>query len=207
MRAWLLLAAVPGCFFGNHDEARCPIDRSMTFGLQQDVVAFGGCKRASGIVVRTGATIDLAPLRELQEITGDLSIGPTVGVDEVLLNDLRRVGGTIYVASNGSMQGLFLPRLEHAGRIDVEANSGLTTISMPRLETVEGALVIDDNHGLELIAAPSLASVKELVITHQPKLSLVEMGKLTSAESVRIEDDPKLAPEVIDALRAKASTR
>jgi hypothetical protein len=182
------------------------MDRSVVIGLQEDVAAFSGCKRASGVTIRTGATIDLSPLRDLQEITGDLVVGPTVGVDEVSLNDLERVGGTIWVAGNGSMQGLFLPRLQQAGRLDIEDNVELTTISVPRLISVAGAVVIADNHNLELVAASALTTVgKELVIDKHPKLSLIEMGKLTRAESVRIENDPKLPEEVATSLRAKTA--
>jgi hypothetical protein len=160
----------------------------------------------SGVAIRTGATITVAPLRELEAITGDLVIGPTVGVDEVQFDSLARVGGAIRVAGNGSLRGLFLPRLVEAGRIEVDGNVSLTTISAPSLARVLGAVVVTDNHALELLDISGLISVrKELVISGHPKLSLVEVGRFGRAESVRIEADPKLPPELVKRLRASSA--
>lgn len=208
MRTLWVLWLCSGCFLVRREAVvRCPTDHHITIGVQADVLAFTGCKRASDVVVRTGAHIDLSPLRELQEITGDLRIGPTVGVDAIRLEQLRRVGGTIYVASNGALYGVFLPRLEQAGRIDIEGNISLTTISMPRLQTVSGALVIDDNDGLELVGLASLVETKQLVITNHRNLELLEVGKLQRAESIRIENDPNLPVELVEALGTRSSHR
>jgi hypothetical protein len=212
MRApWLVvlaasLAPLGGCFlFRGGDPARCPMDRTIVLASQSDVARFAGCKQASGVAIRTGATIDTEPLRELEDITGDLVIGPTVGVEQIQLNDLQRVGGAIRVASNGSLRSLFLPRLEAAGRIDVESNVSLTAISMPRLTTVAGAVVIVNNLDLELVAASALVSARELVIGNQPKLTLVQLDHLAVAESIRIDDNPKLPADLVEGLRARTT--
>jgi len=209
MRLALALALLPACFLirREDDATRCPHDRTFDIGLQEDVVKLVGCKRAAALRIRTGATIDVTPLRELEEVTGDISIGPTVGVDEVAFNGLLRVGGTIHVANNGSLRGLFLPRLLQAGRIEVENNAVLTSISMPRLATVQGSLVIADNASLELITATLLTTIgKELVISNHPKLNLLEMTKVTSMESIRLEINPKLPSEIVEQLASKSAT-
>lgn len=207
MKRLVLLACLPGCFlFRSSTPASCPQGKVVELGLQEEVAHFAGCTQAAGLTIRTGATIDVTPLGQLEEITGDLSIGPTVGVDSVALNGLVRVGGTIRVVSNGSLRGLFLPRLEHAGRIEVEGNVVLSTISMPRLVDVQGSLVITDNHGLELLSASSLTTIGgELVIVNHPKLNLVELSKLSHMETLRVEDNPQFPPELLEALRNKAS--
>jgi hypothetical protein len=188
--------------------ASCPTDRSVELGLQEDVNKVAGCPVLRGVVVRTGAPIDLAPLKELEEITGDLTIGPTVGLDEAAFNELLRVGGTIRVASNNSMRGLFFPRLESIGRMEVESNVMLTTISMPRVQTVQGALVIADNSSLELISAPLLATVgKELVIAGHAKLNLLELSQLATVEAIRVEGNPQLGADVVEKLTSKSSLR
>lgn len=204
-----LLVLVPACFSsrsGGEDTASCPQDRSVEPGLQEEVGKLASCTTLRGLVIRTGATIDLSPLKELEEITGDLSIGPTVGLDEAAFNGLLRVGGTIRVASNGSLRGLFFPRLESAGRIEIENNAVLTTISMPRLAVVQGAAVIADNGGLELISAPLLATVgKELVIAGHAKLNLVELGRLSRVDAIRVEGNPQLAADVVETLTSKSA--
>jgi hypothetical protein len=208
MKHLVVLALVPACFSsrGGDTKASCPTDRSVDLGLQEDVAKLAGCTQLSGVVIRTGATIDVSPLKELEAITGDLTIGPTVGLDEAAFNGLLRVGGTIRVASNGSLRGLYFPRIETIGRIEVENNAVLTTISLPRLARVDGALVIADNGGLEMVSAPLLATVgKELVISGHPRLQMLEMARLARVEAVRVQGNPKLAPDVIEQLTSKSA--
>lgn len=203
-----LLALVAGCFSsrGGGESSSCPMDRSVEIGLQDDVKKLAGCTKVSGIIIRTGATIDVSPLAALEEISGDLSIGPTVGLDEAVFNGLVNVGGTIRVANNGSLRGVYFPRLEQSGRVEIEANAVMTTISLPRLTKVQGAFVIADNGSLEMINAPTLANVgKELVIAGHGKLNLLEMSRLTTALAVRIENNPKLSVEVVEQLTSKSS--
>lgn len=208
IRVLACAALLPGCFLVKKDDvAACPKDRVVHLGLQEEVGAVSGCSRLSGIEIRTGATVDVTPLRELEEITGDLLIGPTVGVDTVAFNGLLRVGGTIRVVSNSSLRGLFLPRLESVGRIEVEANVVLTTIALPRLTTVHNSIVIASNPGLELLSAGVLSKVGgELVIVDHPKLNLVELPRVSRLQAVRLENNPKLPAEVTDKLRAGAES-
>jgi hypothetical protein len=205
--AALAVATVPGCFlFHSDDRATCPHDKVVDLGLQEDVAKVAGCAMAGGVRIRTGATIDVSPLHELAEISGDLAVGPTVGLDTVSFNGLLRVGGTIRIVSNGSLRGVYLPRLEHAGRIEIDGNVVLSTISMPRLVDVTGSLVVTDNADLELLSAGNLESVGgELVLVDHPKLDLLELGKLAHTQTIRIENNPKVPSDVVDQLRNKAA--
>jgi hypothetical protein len=207
MRRLALLALLPGCFLGHGKQsASCPEGRTVELSLPEDVKRLAGCEKVGGIVIRTGATIDVAPLAELEEITGDLSVGPTVGVDTIAFNGLLRVGGTIRVANNGSLRGLYLPRLEHAGRVEVDNNAVLSTISLPRLADVDSSLVITDNNALELVTATLLVTIgHELVIAGHPKLELLEMPRIARMETIRLERNPKLKPETVEALTSKAT--
>ena len=207
MRLLVPLVFLGGCFlFRNGDGDRCQVGKMVVLGSQDDVTNFAGCKTASGVTVRTGATVDLSPLRELEQITGDLVVGPTVGIEEVAFNGLVHVGGAVRVSGNPSLRGLFLPRLEDAGRIAVDNNVTLTTIALPRIATVFGALVLSDNRALELVSIPELVTVgHELVILDHPKLTLVQAARLTVAEAVRIEGDPKLPAELVADLRSKGT--
>ena len=203
----LVLAATSGCFlFRNGDAERCQVGRMVVLGSQDDVAGFAGCKTASGVTIRTGATVDLSPLRDLEQITGDLVIGPTVGIEEAGLNGLMHVGGAVRVSKNPSLRGFFLPRLEDAGRIAIDNNVTLTTIALPRIATVYGSIVLADNRGLELVSIPELVTVgHELVIMDSPKLSLVQANRLNAAEAVRIEGDPKLPAALVAEIRSKAT--
>jgi hypothetical protein len=204
---WLALVPLSGCFLFPHDPQRCREDRVAAIASQDDVTAFAGCRKALGLAIRTGQTIDLRPLRELEDITGDLEIGPTVGIETVSLPSLARVGGAVRVTGNGSLRALFLPLLARAARVVVDENIVLGTVSLPRLVDVEESLVITDNRVLALIDVPALTSVgNELVIEGQPKLELVDAPRLAHAGAVRVERDPKLPPEAVERLRAKAAS-
>ena len=206
MKRLALLALLPGCFlFKSTPNPSCQEGRTVELSLPEDVKKFAGCEKATGIQIRTGATVDVAPLSDLEEITGDLSVGPTVGVESIAFNGLLRVGGTIRVANNGSLRGLYLPRLEHAGRIEVDNNAVLSTISMPRLAKVDGSVVITDNNALELITTTRLTDVgQELVVAGQPKLNLFEIPLIQHMQTIRLERVPKLPAEVVEALTSKA---
>ena len=201
-----LVGLVPGCFlFKSTPSASCQEGRTVELSLPEDVKKFAGCEKASGIQIRTGATIDVSPLTDLEEITGDLSIGPTVGLDTIAFNGLLRVGGTIRVANNPSLRGLYFPRLEHAGRIEVDNNAVMSTISMPRLARIDNSMVITDNNALELITTTLLVDIGgELVVAGHPKLNLFEIPRISHMQTIRIERDPALPADIVEQLTSKA---
>jgi hypothetical protein len=171
---------------------------------QADIARLAGCASVPGLTIRSGGTLDLSPLRALTTITGDLVIGPTVGVEDVTLGALRDVGGTLHVVGNGVMQGLFFRALTQTGPIEIAGNAVLSTIALPALTAVHGALRVTGNASLELLDLSALASVdQELVVRHAPRLTLLDAPQLHAAARVEL-DAPKLPSEVAAALRAVA---
>ncbi|MBC7977459.1 MAG: hypothetical protein H7138_20995 [Myxococcales bacterium] len=181
---------------------RCPIDRAVVIVSQADAARLTGCTTLRSITIRSGGSLDLSVLGALTTLTSDLTIGPTVAVEEVTLRGLSTVEGAIHVVGNGLLQGIFLPKLERAGRVVIDGNVAITTLSLPRLAAVRGAFRVTDNASLELIDIPALTSVHdELVLTHNPKLTLVESGELRAAGQVEL-DAPKLSAELTQRLRS-----
>lgn len=179
----------------------CPADRRLVLASQDEVRRAIACTSAQSVVVRTGASVDLAPLGQLAAIVGDLVIGPTVGVDELALPHLRSVGGAIRVDSNGSLRGLYLPELERAGEIEIAGNGALAAVSMPRLVAVGGGMLVTDNATLEALEAPALTTIgKELVIAGAPVLTLLELGALVKDGGIRLERLPALPDDVRERL-------
>lgn len=207
MKCLAVLALVPACLWHRGGEApSCPQDRSAELGLQEEVTRYAACTQLAGVVIRTGAELDLAPLANLEVITGDLTIGPSVAIDEIAFNGLLRVDGTIRVANNGALRGVFFPRLERAGRLEIDNNATLISISLPRLAAVDGAFVVTDNSGLEIAGAPRLRAVgQELVLAGHPLLTQLDLSALASAGAVRIESNPKLPAEQVDQLTRKST--
>jgi len=202
----LVFAAVAACSAPPASPAVpvCP-DGVTLVASRGDLARLASCATLRGLTVRSGAALDVSALRALAAITGDLVIGPTVAIDDVHLGELRAVDGAIRVVGNGMLRGLYLPRLERAGAIAIDGNAALTTISLPQLAVVRGALRITDDASLEAIDLSALVSLdRELVLGGVPRLELVDADQLARAAAVRL-DAPRLPPEVADRLRALAA--
>lgn len=169
-----------------------------------DVMRWTTCATLRGLIVRTGAPLDVSRLQALREVTGDLVIGPTVAVTAVSLGALRTVGGAVRVVGNGQLRGLSLPQLERVGRVEIDGNPVLTAAALPRLQSVRGALRITDNAALEVVDLSALTAVDgDVAITGAPTLTLIEAPALAHAAAVEL-DAPQLLPDVADRLRAVA---
>jgi hypothetical protein len=185
--------------------ASCPTGGPIVLAKQADLRGVAHCTTLPGVLIRSGAALDASVLR-VQAIAGDLAIGPTVGTSDVTFRELRTIEGTLRATSNGLLQGIFLQKLERVGRIDIDGNVALTTVSLPRLTAVRGALRVTDNASLEVLDMPILQSIdQELVLTGTPQLTLVDAPQLQHAGSVEV-NAPKLPSDVTDRLRALTRT-
>jgi hypothetical protein len=188
----------------NEGAAGCP-EREAMVASRGDLARLVSCATLRGLTVRSGAALDVSALGALTTITGDLVIGPTVAIEDVQLRGLRTVGGAIRVVGNGLLRGLYLPRLERAGAIAIDGNAALTTISLPQLAVVRGALRITDDASLEAVELSALMSLdQELVFAGVPRLELVDVEQLAHVAAVRL-DAPRLSPEIAERLRAIAA--
>lgn len=181
----------------------CP-STAVTLASPEDVAALAGCSALTAVTIRTGGELDFGPLAELTSIRGDLAIGPSFGLEEIALPKLARVGGTVRIVSNANLRGVYLRALETAGAIDIGGNGAVSTVSLGRLRSVAGAVTIVGNAQLEVVDAGSLVTVGgELVLADNATLAVVEAGALSRAGAVRVENNAALAPDVVEALRAK----
>lgn len=202
---WMAIVALTGCGASSTSRAApgCP-DGVTLVASRGDLARLASCATLRALIVRSAAALDVSELRALTAITGDLVIGPTVAVEDVELPALHTVGGAIRVVGNGLLRQLRLPRLERAGAVVIDGNAVVTTIALSRLRIVHGALRITDNAALELLDLAALATVdRELVLTGDPSLSLLEVDQLERAAAVSI-DAPRLPPDVAERLRTAA---
>jgi hypothetical protein len=202
---WMALVALTGCAASPASRAApgCP-DGVTLVASRGDLARLASCATLRGLIVRSGAALDVSELHALTTITGDLVIGPTVAIEDVHLGELRAVGGAIRVVGNGLLQRLHLPRLEQVGQILVDGNPVTTTIALPRLQVVHGTVHITDNARLELVDLSALVSIdQDLVLANDPSLSLVEAEQLQHAAAVHV-DVPALPPDIAERLRTAA---
>jgi hypothetical protein len=144
---------------------------------QDDVEEVAACGAVGGdVTIRGAADLDLAALTPLASVAGDLVIGPTFDLDVVAVEGLREVGGALRIVSNGLATGVFLPRLERAGSVEVAGNVAIAGLSMPALREIGGDLIVEDNPGLEHLDAGTLTAVGgTLRIERNPALATVEV--------------------------------
>lgn len=200
----VVLAACGGAP-ARREAPRCDPEARLVLAGQDDVFAAAGCLTVQSLTVRSGAPLDLSALAKLHVIFGELRLGPTVGLDELRLPELHSAG-TIAVASNHDLHGIFLPKLTTAGSIAIENNIALTTISMPALANVRETLAIRENGDLELVEMSSLATIGgELHVADNPDLALLELGALERAGAVKLEGNPALDTNIAEAVRSKAA--
>jgi hypothetical protein len=184
--------------------ASCPRD-AVVLASPADIARLARCTTLAGVTIRTGAALDVSALHALTSIAGDLVIGPTVAIDDVALDGLRVVDGAVRVVGNGLLQRVRLPGLARAGRLEINGNPVLSTVSLPRLAEVRGSVQVIDNANLELLDVPALASIGEaLELTGDPSLSMIEAGALRTTGSVELELG-RLPPDQAEQLRATAA--
>ena len=157
---WAFIVAVAGCGGAPAVAPGRTCDGDRVISRQEDVAEVAACGELAGsLTIRGAAVADLSALAPLEAVRGDLVIGPTFDLDVVAVEGVRQVGGALRVVSNGLATGVFLPRLEHAGSVEVAGNVGIAGVSLPALRTIDGDLVVEDNPNLERFDADALESV------------------------------------------------
>lgn len=182
-RCSALVVALAACSPRAPAVAPCDDHAAVTIARQADVARIAGCATLASLTIRSGAALDLAPLVSVSTITGDLAIGPTVGLDDLTLAGVHTVGGDLRVVGNGLAQGLFLRALERVGQVTIEGNPALTTIALPRLADAT-TLHITDNPSLELVDLAALTIVDEVVVRGAPRLTVLDAPKLAKSPVV-----------------------
>jgi hypothetical protein len=156
-----------------------------------DLLTLANCPTLRSLTIRPGADLALGELRMLTEVTRDVNIGPTVQLSEVSLPALVVIGGTLKVAMNPALGGIFVPALQRAGQIVVEKNASLTTISAPQLQSLR-QLTIREHSLLATLLLPKLASVEVMLIAANPALELLLTAPTFQAQNQQITNSPKL---------------
>ena len=204
----LAAAMCVSCASGARPVARagCPRGDVLVSG-QAHAEALRGCTRIDGdLTVRTGAAIDLDGLAALEDVTGSVVIGPSIGLDT--LDDfgrLRAIGGTLRLVANGDITAAFFPALERAGAVAVDSNLAMTQAMFPALREVAGGLTVRDNGALELIDLTRLARVgATLAVENNRILADIWLGA-ARADAVQVAGNPALDSETHGRLLATAA--
>jgi hypothetical protein len=137
----------------------------------------------------------------VEEVLGDLTIGPTTKLaDLTLLSNLREVGGTIYVFGNSALTSLHgFELLTHVEHLHVRRNHKLVDLhGLVSLVSVDWIMVVN-NEGLTSIAglpsglAPAVLDIEDNdLLTNLDGLPLFESPSASDAIHVEIEGNPTL---------------
>jgi hypothetical protein len=148
----------------------------------------------------TFAGAELTGLDALEQVSGSFTIGALKHLEILTLPALKTVGSfdlvntVTFIAGfpeltrvktfrlNCPLYQLQMPRLQYAGRLTFtaasNANTSLTTVSLPALEEMDGALSITALHSITKINLPVLRKTGGLTLTTMNQLSFVYAPRL-----------------------------
>ncbi len=170
------------------------------------LVPYAHCHEVHSLVVRSGAAVDFTVLASLTTVTGDLRIGPSLGISEISLPALESVGGTMRVAGNTVASGLFCKLLRRVGVLEIVDNATLSTLALSALERVIGDVSIARNGDLGTLLAPRWTKVGGVFRLQSCRsLEFVEIDPQFTAADVQISDIPKLDWRSVPGAPAKPS--
>ena len=169
--------------------ATADVNATDTAGL----LPYTHCHQLRTLTVRSGAAVDFAVLAQLTSVTGDLRIGPSLGIAEISLPMLQAVGGTLRVAGNTVASGLYAKRLQRIGRLEITDNATLATLALSALQHVIGDVTIARNGDLGTVLAPHWTKVGGIFRLQSCRsLEFVEIDPSFTAADVQLSDIPKL---------------
>ena len=157
------------------------------------LVPYAHCHQLRSLTVRSGAAVDFSVLAKLTSVTGDVRIGPSLGITEIALPMLQSVGGTLRVAGNTVASGLYSKLLQRVGTLEITDNATLSTLALSALEQVTGDVTIARNGDLGTVLAPHWTKVGGVFRLQSCRsLEFVELAPTFTAATVQISDIPKL---------------
>lgn len=165
---------------------------------------FVACHEIASLTARSGAEIDFSVLANLVTVHGDVRIGPSVAISEIALPTVQAIEGTLRVASNTALTGVFVSRLQRVGAMEFSDNAALATISLARLQSVAGDVTVQRNGDLSTVLAPGLTHVTgRFRLAASRSLEVVEFAKQFAAGVIEMEGLPKLDWTMVPGAPAK----
>jgi hypothetical protein len=137
----------------------------------------------------------------IEEVTGNLSIGPTTKlVDLTMLSNLRTVGDTMYVFGNGALTDLHgLEMVISVEHLHVRRNHKLVDLhGLDSLAEVDGISVVNNEgllsvDGLPPGLAPDFVEIEDNdLLTNLDGLPLFESPAMNAAIRVEVQGNPTL---------------
>jgi hypothetical protein len=214
-RSIAFVAAVAGLVASCGHAIKTANRRTASECAQSDVVAsdaesievYRGCREVKSLRVRSGATLTLSALAELQTVAGDIVVGPSIAVDDVSLPKLRRVGGVVRVSGNMSLTGWYAPELVSVAGVEVADNPVLATLALPRVEHVTRDVTVQRNPALSTILLANLSAIDgALILVRNRQLNIVTTHAAFRASRVEMTDLPALDWTTVPGAPIKPAT-
>lgn len=166
--------------------ARAPASESCAHpGVINSVVAvsaLSACTTVTGDVrIRGGAIETLTGLDQVEHITGDLHIGPTLRLAAIYrLTRLAVVDGDVIIDANMQASVAVFPALKRiGGRLTIRGNIALTGVDVPALTRIEGPVTIARNPELSRFVGRALERIGNgLDIRQNPSLDTISLPQL-----------------------------
>lgn len=117
-------------------------------------------------------------------IQGDVTVNSANGLAS--LGGVREIWGTLTL-DLGTPARVVLPRLERVGSLRARARNGrIEELVLPMLDTVEGALILEDE-SLTRLELPRLSTVDRIAMSDPGPVEIVDLSSLTTAREVDLD--------------------
>lgn len=187
IRVALPLAVLAACGASEKPERApavpaCPTG-DVVVRVDEEAAELARCSVIAGdlVVGPSFALGSLAPLAGIERITGSLEIASNAALNGVFLPGLRRVGGSVTVESNLSAETVSLHHLvDVGGDLTVRGNRGLMRLDLGALKVVHGRLEVSDHPVLDSVSFDALAGTGELAIDGNPAWPEADIAALRS---------------------------
>lgn len=124
-------------------------------------------------------------------LEGDYMLDSQAGADAIA--DCTEVTGTLGIGGD-ALTTLSLPSVEKVGgALEVKEATALTQLEFAALTTVGKELLVDGNPELRTFAAPTLATARTLLVTDNPKLESFDLDGAKQIATLGFQGDDALA--------------
>ncbi|MFO0747101.1 MAG: hypothetical protein U1F43_15780 [Myxococcota bacterium] len=131
-------------------------------------------------------------------ITGPIEISDITGYH--IARCVETADGGLTIIGLADTESLSFPRLRSAAALQVQALSGMSSVSFPVLTTVSGGVAIFSNHSVTSFELPQLTSVGDLTLQELYDTTALAFPSLVSAASLHVRSNPVLGAIAFPAL-------
>ncbi len=150
-----------------------------------------GCTHVYGALAVTAPDLVDIDAPVLREVDGGVTISGNAALETASFGALASTT-SLDLQNDPSLTRFAAPMLTAlGGPVNVLGDDALTTLSLPRLQTLDGELRLDV-HALTALELPALTSATSLLLQDNVALTTLSLPALTAVQVIAVHDNPAL---------------